>query len=295
MDNFIILEDLYQTHLSKISKVRNKKTKSITVLKQILQKNQDDSPSKETLREVLVLMNFSHPNIVKYHSVFVHKMNIVLEMEFCATTLSSILSKMSKPFHLGQTKKILRSIGEGLKYLHDNDIMHRDVKPGNILINENCEIKLGDFGSSRIITPDIKAVTAGIGTKWYKAPEIIFGRKDYDKKVDIWSFGCLAAELFLLEPIFPGNTDFEMISSIIALLGFSKEDEDVMNPQIRLQLVESKENFFDCLLDCADSDFISMLKKMLMINFNKRYTIDEVLADKFFSSDKDYMNVNLPI
>ena len=77
-------------------------------------------------------------------------------------------------------------------------------------------------------------MTPGVGTKWYKAPEIIFGNKHYDKSVDIWSFGCLMAEMFLLEPLFPGSTDFEMINLIFSFIGFSKEDEAVLKPQLHI-------------------------------------------------------------
>jgi serine/threonine protein kinase len=295
MDNYVILEEICQTQFSKILKVKNKKTKSIAVLKQIMQKNSEESPNKETLREILVMMNFSHPHIVKYNSVFVYKLNVVIEMEYCVTTLSNLVRYISKPFHTGQIKKIIRSIAEGLKYLHENDIMHRDLKPGNILINENCDIKLGDFGSSRIITPSIKEVTPQIGTKWYKAPEIIFGKKDYGKYVDIWSFGCLAAELFMFEPLFPGNTDFEMVNFIFSLLGYSQEDEEVLKPQIKFEYIDAKENSLQTTLDCADSDFIDLLKKMLVLNYEKRISINEVLEHEFLKSDKEYMNVNLPI
>lgn len=89
-------------------------------------------------------------------------------------------------------------------------------------------MKIGDFGSSRILPENINNnLTPLVGTKWYKAPEMLFGTKNYDKSVDIWSFGCIMAEMFLLEPIFPGNTDFEMINYIFDFLGYTKEDNDV--------------------------------------------------------------------
>ena len=95
-------------------------------------------------------------------------------------------------------------------------------------MDENSIVKIGDFGSSRIMPETINNnLTPMIGTKWYKAPEVLFGSKNYDKSVDIWSFGCIITELFLLEPIFPGNTDFEMINYIFDFLGYTIEDNDV--------------------------------------------------------------------
>jgi serine/threonine protein kinase len=295
MENFVILEEICQTAFSTILKCKNKKTKMIVALKQISQKKPEESPSKEVLRELLVLMNFKHPNIVGFHSVFVNKTNIVLELEYCITSLSNMIYQISKPFHIAQIKKIIKSIAEGIKYLHDNDIMHRDIKPGNIFIDDSNYVKVGDFGSSRIINSNIKSVTPQVGTKWYKAPEIIFGKKDYDKYVDIWSFGCVVAELFILEPLFPGNTDFEMINYIFSLLGYSEEDEKILKPKFEMEYKQPKEDAFKITFDCADSDARDLLKNMLVVNYEKRYTIDQVLSHPYLANQESFLDVNLPI
>lgn len=294
MDNFVILEEIYQTQSSTILKCKNKTTKDIVILKQILQKKYEEAPSKEVLRELLVLMNFNHPNILKFYSVFAYKTYVVIEMEFCVSSLSSLIRQISKPLHLAQIKKITKSIGEGLKHLHYNDIIHRDIKPGNVLINENCIVKLGDFGSSRIST-DLKQYTPQIGTKWYKAPEMFFNKCDYDKSVDIWSFGCLIAELFLLEPLFPGSTDFEMINMIFSFLGYNKQDEDFLQPKMEFNHVIAPYNIFGETFDSADIDAIDLLKKMLIVNSKERITIEEILKHPFLRDEDSYMDVNLPI
>ena len=296
MNNFVVLEQICQTQFSTILRCKNKTTKDIVVLKEISQKKTEDAPNKQVLRELLVLMNFTHPHIVKYNSVFVHHSNIVIEMEFCTSSLSNVIKQISKPFHVAQTKKMIRSIALGLKYLHDHDIIHRDIKPGNIFIDENCIVKLGDFGSSRIITNYNNGnLTPLVGTKWYKAPEIIFGNKIYDKTADIWSFGCLIAELFLLEPLFPGATDFEMINLIFGFLGFSKEDEEVLKPKLKINYKEMKNSIFESTFDTADKDSIDLMKRMLCANPKKRINIDEVLLHPYLNGEDDFMECNLPI
>ena len=313
MNNFIVLEEICQTQFSTILRCKNKTTRDIVVLKQIRQKKTEDAPSKEVLREILIMMNFTHPHIVKYNSVFVHKCQVVIEMEFCISSLSNVIKKISKPFYMGQIKKIIRSIALGIKFLHDHDIIHRDIKPGNIFIDENCVVKIGDFGSARISPSPKKEkeeqeekkekkekkekrpLTPGIGTKWYKAPEIIFGDKHYTKSVDIWSFGCLMAEMFLLEPLFPGSTDFEMINLIFSFIGFSKEDENVLKPQLHINYRERPKNIFINTFDIADKDSIDLMTKMLVADPNKRITVEEILKHPFLKNEESYMNCNLPI
>ena len=140
-----------------------------------------------------------------------------------------------------------------------------------------------------------RPLTPGVGTKWYKAPEIIFGNKHYDKSVDIWSFGCLMAEMFLLEPLFPGSTDFEMINLIFSFIGFSKEDEAVLKPQLHINLRERPKNIFENTFDIADKDSIDLMSKMLVANPNKRITVEEILKHPFLRNEECYMNCNLPI
>jgi len=316
MNNFIVLEEICQTQFSTILRCKNKTTRDIVVLKEIRQKKTEDAPSKEVLREILIMMNFSHPHIVKYNSVFVHKCQVVIEMEFCISSLSNVIKKISKPFYIGQVKKIVRSIALGIKFLHDHDIIHRDIKPGNIFIDENCVVKIGDFGSARISPQQKKEneveekkkgsgggkekkekrpLTPGVGTKWYKAPEIIFGGKHYDKSVDIWSFGCLMAEMFLLEPLFPGSTDFEMINLIFSFIGFSKEDDKVLKPQLHINFRERPKDIFENTFDTAEKDSIDLMSKMLVANPNKRITVEEILQHPFLKNEDSEMNCNLPI
>lgn len=217
-------------------------------------------------------------------------------MEYCITSLDNVVSSISKPFHAAQIKKIVKCIAEGLNYLHSNDIIHRDLKPGNIFVDFNSVIKIGDFGSCKILSKAEKLNnTPSIGTKWYKAPEIIMGSKEYDKSIDIWSFGCLIADLFLLEPLFPGTTDFEMINYIFNFLGYSEDDKAILNPKLDIIFRDMDSMIFEKTFDIADSEALDLLKKMIVLNPKNRLSINHVLLHPFLADRENYIDVSLPL
>lgn len=111
----------------------------------------------------------------------------------------------------------------GLKYVHSAGIIHRDLKPSNILVNENCDLKICDFGLARIQDPQM---TGYVSTRYYRAPEIMLTWQRYDVEIDVWSTGCIFAEMFQGEPIFPGNDHVHQFTIITELLG--SPDEDVV-------------------------------------------------------------------
>lgn len=292
MNNYEIYEEISQSRLSKIYKAKNKNTKEIVALKVVTETKAEESPSKDTLREMLVLMNFEHENIVGFRNVFVSKISIVFEMEYCITDLNKVIKTLVKPFTRNQIKKIIFSIAQGLNFLHTNDIIHRDVKTGNVLIDENCDVKICDFGSSRIYIKD-KQFSPNIGTKWYKSPEILLGKKNYNKKVDVWSLGCIMAELYLLEPLFPGGSDIEMLGLIFEKLGYSFEDDEAIKPEYAMLIQEKTSNLKDAFDQICDTAF-DLLKNMLVVNPNDRYTINDVINHDFFKIH-DFINVHLPL
>lgn len=296
MENYIFYEEINQTRLAKVYKAKNKKTKEIVALKIITEKKVEEAPSKETLRELLVLMNFEHQHIVSFRNVFVNKNSIVLEQEYCTCDLSQVIKTISKPFTLNQIRKIISSVAEGLLFLHENDIIHRDIKPSNILIDENCIVKLCDFGSSRIYIPN-KLFTSGIGTKWYKAPEILLGKKNYNKQIDVWSLGCILAELFLLEPLFPGSSDFEMINLVFDKLGYSNDDDEAIKPEFSL-LIHEGNNDLEEILDQCNKEALDLIKKMLTVNPLTRISLQDILEHPFLKikdPNNNYLSCQLPI
>ena len=116
-------------------------------------------------------------------------------------------------------KYVFKQIVLGVQYLHQNWILHRDLKPDNILINTFGEVKLTDFGLARNFGTPERAMTKGVVTRWYRAPEIFFGATYYGEAVDVWSLGCMLAEFINMEALFPGTGEFDMLGKIFKVRG----------------------------------------------------------------------------
>ena len=185
--------------------------------------NKEQGVDFTTIREIKILKNIKHENIIEIKKVFIEKESkICMSMKFYDTDLSKLIDSKKIKLEKKEIKYIIKEIIKGLNYLHINKILHRDIKPGNILINKQGEVVLTDFGLSRPFIKD-KKMTKGVITRWYRPPEILFGATFYSTKIDIWSLGCIFAELFLKKPIFRGETDIDQLSKIFGIRGTAND------------------------------------------------------------------------
>ncbi|OAP54654.1 hypothetical protein AYL99_11102 [Fonsecaea erecta] len=141
-------------------------------------------------------------------------------MEFLEHDLKTLLDDMAEPFLPSETKTLMRQITAGVAHLHAHWILHRDLKTSNLLLNNRGEVKLADFGMARYTSlPPPPKLTQLVVTLWYRAPELLLGAEEYGVAVDVWSLGCVFAELLTKEPLFPGRNEVDQLSKIFALLG----------------------------------------------------------------------------
>ncbi|KFK28049.1 hypothetical protein AALP_AA8G465000 [Arabis alpina] len=213
-----------------VYRARDAKTMEIVALKKI--KMKEDRYEEEygfpltSLREINILLSCNHPSIVNVKEVVVggkNESDVYMVMEHLEHDLRGVMDRKKQPFSTSEVKCLMLQLLEGLHYLHTNWIIHRDLKPSNLLMNNTGELKICDFGMARQYGSPIKPYTQMVITQWYRPPELLLGAKQYSTAVDMWSVGCIMAELLSQKPLFPGKNELDQMQKIFAVLGTPSE------------------------------------------------------------------------
>jgi len=208
-----------------------------------------------------------------------------METDLHAVIRANILEDIHKRFIVYQLLK-------AIKYMHSGQVLHRDMKPSNLLLNSECLVKVADFGLARSINAlkdeaRQQVLTDYVATRWYRAPEILLGSTTYTKGVDMWSVGCILGELLGGKPMFPGTSTTNQIDRILEVTGRpSKEDIEAIQSEFAAQMLENLPDppaprTMENMYPNADSDSIDMLQKLLMFNPDKRMTAEEALEHPY--------------
>ncbi|OQD74459.1 hypothetical protein PENANT_c174G08097 [Penicillium antarcticum] len=244
--------------------------------------------AKHMFREIKLLIELKHENIINMQDIFVSPSEqIYLVTELMVTDLHTLLKtrKVDGQF----TQLFVYQIMRGLKYIHSAGIIHRDLKPSNILINENCDLKICDFGLAR--TQDSR-MTGYVSTRYYRAPEIMLTWKRYNEKVDIWSAGCIFAEMIIGRPLFPGKNHIDQYCVITELLGSPSEDIIAnVSSENTLKFIHSlpkqAKKPLKKLIPTKNEDAVSLLEGMLQIDVEKRCSAEETLKTQYLAPYHD--------
>ena len=267
-----------------------KKLKSIT----------DAVDLKRVLREVMIMKYCQHENIITLYDVIFHinknrqlkKIgDIYLVMEKMDSDLQKIIfskQELSDDHYQFILYQILRAI----YYLHSANIIHRDFKPSNVLINEDCTIKLCDFGMSRNLKENDLTLTEYVVTRYYRAPEIMLSSHHYCKKIDVWSVGCSFAELLTKKFLFPGENYIAQIKLIIEALGSpSEEDLNFISNESAKKYVRDlgkiKKKSIEKIVNYPYPLALDLLDKMLVFNPEKRISIEDALNHPYLKNIRE--------
>ncbi|ELK34761.1 Mitogen-activated protein kinase 3 [Myotis davidii] len=253
---------------------------------------------QRTLREIQILLRFHHENVISIRDILrAPTLDAMRDVYIVQDLMETDLYKLLKSQQLSNDHVcyFLYQILRGLKYIHSANVLHRDLKPSNLLINTTCDLKICDFGLARIADPEhdhTGFLTEYVATRWYRAPEIMLNSKGYTKSIDIWSVGCILAEMLSNRPIFPGKHYLDQLNHILGILG-SPSPEDlncIINMKARnyLQSLPSKTKVaWAKLFPKSDAKALDLLDRMLTFNPNKRITVEEALAHPYLEQYYD--------
>ncbi|GAM26638.1 hypothetical protein SAMD00019534_098130 [Acytostelium subglobosum LB1] len=242
-------------------------------------------------REYDILKVINHPNCLKLLDMYMtneeNKKMQYLVFDFIPYTLASLLKK--KQLSLGFIRVLFYQLCLSIKHIHAKFICHRDITPNNILLNAKGELVLADFGSAKILEHNHTSMSY-ICSRYYRAPELLVGCQTYTTKIDIWSIGCILAEMLKGKPVFPGTNSADQFARIIDILGSpSHDDMEAMRPSKsnNFHIPTVKSRFNDTFSNVEDKEVLDLLSKILILDPTKRASIEEILAHPFLH------NVNL--
>lgn len=251
--------------------------------------------AKRTLREIKLLRHMEHENVIAIKDIIRPPKkdafnDVYIVYELMDTDLHQII-RSDQQITDDHCQYFLYQLLRGLKYVHSANVLHRDLKPSNLLLNANCDLKIGDFGLART-TSETDFMTEYVVTRWYRAPELLLNCSEYTAAIDVWSVGCILGEIVTREPLFPGRDyvhQLRLITELIgspddASLGFLRSDN--ARRYVR-QLPQCRKQQFSTKFPSMSPGALDLLEKMLVFDPNKRITVEEALCHPYLSSLHD--------
>ena len=285
-----------------VYKCLNKETNKYVAVKKF-KETHDKLVQKTMKRELAMLQLLRHENVVEFQESFVSKGNFFLVFEYVEKNLLEVLEESPH----GLSPKLIRSLVyqmcKAVSYLHKNNMIHRDVKPENLLIDENFNLKLCDFGFARKVklnknNNNIDTMTDYVATRWYRSPELLLSGGIYGPEVDYWAIGCIMGELADGNPMFPGEDEVDQLDCIIKILGNLPEnlvnmyyENPIYNGKdlFKIKKPETLEKRYMGILSPTAIDF---MKGLLELDPAKRFSGDNVFKHKYFSIFMKNNNTN---
>lgn len=225
------MEKLGEGTYGTVYRAKNNATGQVVALKKVKLHDEDEGIPSTTIREVSLLQTLDHPSIIKLIEVLLTEKGkkLFLVFEYADMDLHQYMRKF-KVLHPKDTRFVpeliqsyTRQLLEGIEFCHRHSILHRDLKPQNLLITLDGQLKIADFGLARQYSVPLPTYTHEVVTLWYRAPEVLLGQKQYSLAVDIWSIACIFAEIVIFAPLFPGDCEIDQIFNIFRVLGTPDE------------------------------------------------------------------------
>ncbi|XP_067144669.1 cyclin-dependent kinase 2-like [Centruroides vittatus] len=286
MDNFLKLEKIGEGTYGVVYKAKDKVTGSLVALKKIRLESEAEGVPSTAIREIALLKELKHTNVVRLIDVIHSDKKLYLVFEYLYQDLKKLMDA-SHPtgLPLPLVKSYLWQLLQGIAYCHSHRVLHRDLKPQNLLIDIEGNIKLADFGLARAFGVPLRSYTHEVVTLWYRAPEILLGTKFYSTSVDVWSIGCIFAEMLTRRALFPGDSEIDQLFRVFRTLG---TPDDRIWPGVS-HLPDYKSSFpkwtaqdIGKFVPCLDREGQDLLLKLLTYHPEKRVSARDALNHHYF-------------
>ena len=207
-------------YFSQVFKGRNRQTGELVALKEIHLDPEEGTPST-AIREISLMKELKHENILSLYDVIHVENKLMLVSEYMDLDLKRYMDTRGDHSKLDAAtiKTFTYQLLKGIAFCHENRVLHRDLKPQNLLINKKGQLKLADFGLARAFGIPVNTFSNEVVTLWYRAPDVLLGSRTYNTSIDIWSAGCIMAEMYTGRPLFPGTTNEDQLQKIFRLMG----------------------------------------------------------------------------
>ncbi|XP_061346661.1 protein IMPAIRED IN BABA-INDUCED STERILITY 1-like [Gastrolobium bilobum] len=289
-DAFEKLDKIGQGTYSSVFRAKELETGKIVALKKVRFDNFEPESVRFMAREIMILRRLDHPNIIKLEGLITSRLScsIYLVFEYMEHDITGLLSRPEIKFSEPQMKCYMKQLLCGLEHCHSRGVMHRDIKGSNLLVNNEGILKVADFGLANFSNSGNKQpLTSRVVTLWYRPPELLLGSTEYGPSVDLWSVGCVFAELLVGKPILQGRTEVEQLHKIFKLCG-SPPDEYWKKTKLPHATLFKPQQPYSSSLRETFKDFpassVNMLQTLLSVEPNKRGTASSALTLEYFKT-----------
>ena len=293
-DAYEVMSKLGEGSYGIVFKARIKATGALVAIKKIrLDTTGGEGIPATTIREVTLLQELDHQHIVKLLDVVCVTHRVYLVFELLAEDLRHLISRLHKEkrvLSIETSREYTRQMLLALWYCHQNRVLHRDLKPGNVLVASPQLIKIADFGLARSLDQHVMTYTSEVVTLWYRPPELLLGEKHYTPAVDVWAVGLILAEMVNGKALLPGSSDLDQLTRTFKIFGTPTEKTwpgvsalkhystslPMHNPVSLQQVVPGQ-----------DEKFYDFLGKLLSVNPKERISVHEALQHPWISETMD--------
>lgn len=291
MQKYDKLEKIGEGTYGTVFKARNKDGGEVVALKRVRLDDDDEGVPSSALREICILRELKHRNVVRLYDVIYSESKLTLVFEYCDQDLKKFFDSLNGHIDQQMAKSLMLQLLRGLAFCHAHHVLHRDLKPQNLLINSNGQLKLADFGLARAFGVPVRCYSAEVVTLWYRPPDVLYGAKLYNTSIDMWSAGCIFAEISNAgRPLFPGADVDDQLKRIFKQLGTPTDDTWPglsQLPDFKPMPLYHPAMTWGQVVPNMSASGRDLLQRLLVCNPNGRLDAEGALQHAYFSDFSD--------